>query len=142
MKKLLCLILALAVLIPAAALAADPDPIVGAWYLTLDYRETSSDDPIIAGKKYMVYILIFDESGTVYNMVAESNKNLGFYGSCSTAGAWVQSGGTYVVSLSNIGTCSPTIEDGRLIIRMTENVWYSMRRLEPGSWTDDLIVRE
>ena len=142
MKKLLSVILILVLILPAATMAAAPDPIVGAWYLSLDYRETSTDDPFMAGKKYMVYILIFDESGTIYSMVAEANQSYGFYGSCSTAGAWVQAGGTYTASLSNIGTCNPTIENERLIIRITENIWYSMRRLELGSWTDDLIYRE
>ena len=143
MKKLITVILILALFLPAAALAADQDPIVGAWYIMLDYNEMPfEDDGSVTGKNYMLYVLIFEESGTISGFSGESVQGIGFYGTGSTLGTWMNVDGVYAATIAGIGTSRPTIEDDRLILRMAGRVHYSMRRLEIGSWTDDLVYRD
>lgn len=141
MRKLITVILILSLFLPAAVLAEDPDPIVGAWYIMLDYKDAPYDDPSMAGKNYMIYVMFFEPSGTISGFSGESVQNIGFYGAGSTIGTWVKSGDTYTTSIVGIGTSNPTIEDGRLIIFAAGKIHYSMRRLEWASWENDLISR-
>lgn len=142
MKKLFAVILILALIIPAVSMAAEPDPIVGAWYLMLDYTKSPYEDSSFENKNYMIYVLFFEEDGTVSGFSGESIQGVGFYGAGTIRGTWLHAGDIYAANISGFGTSNPTIEDGRLILWASGNIYYSMRRLEWSSWTDDLIYRE
>ena len=136
MKKLIAVILILALLLPAAALAADP--IMGAWYIMLDYSAYPADS---GGKSLLLYVLLFDNQGKVFATTTEimMDNTVNSLGDC--VGEWSNNDGVYTVSLIGIGTSNPTIEDDRLIIKMYENIHYSMRKLDFGSWYTDLVMR-
>ena len=139
MKKLITLLLILALLMPATVLA-DPDPIIGAWYIMLDYREYPETEQT-AGKNYMMYIMIFEESGTISGVSAESAQDTGIAAACSAIGTWTNSDGKYTVNLIGIGSNSAEFIEDRLLVQMTQNVWYSMQRMNLGSWYSDLVYR-
>ena len=66
MKKLIAVILILAMLLPVAALAEEKDPIVGFWYAlydTIAYPEMKS---WINGADYSAFIFFFSETGEVF----------------------------------------------------------------------------
>ena len=139
MKRLLCLFLAL-VLFPVVSLADDPDPIVGAWYIMLDYKDIPASTET-AGKDFMFYILFFDEFGTVSGVSGESLESTGLYANGSGLGNWTKSGEKYTVNMIGVGETSAELSGDRLLLQMLPAVWYSMQRLNMGSWFSDIIVR-
>ena len=140
MKRLITIILIIALAVPAAAISEN-DPIVGGWYIMFDYNDMPYTDPSVAGKNYMIYTLFFEESGSISGFSGESVQGVGFYGSGSTLGTWLKNGDKYTVNIVGIGIGDATIENDRLIVKMTANIYYSMRRLEWGSWENDLITK-
>lgn len=138
MRKLVTIMLILALAVPAAV-AAENDPIVGGWYIMLDYNDMPYDDTLADGKNYMIYMLFFEESGTISGFSGESIQGAGFYGYGSTLGTWLKNGDGYTVNIIGIGISNSTIENDRLILFASDNIYYSMRRLDWGSWENDLI---
>jgi len=138
MKKLLALILIL-VFLPVVSFADDPDPIVGAWYIMLDYNEIPVSAET-AGKEFMFYIVFFDESGTISAVSGESLTSTGLYASGSAIGTWSKSGEKYTANMIGIGSNSAEISGDRLYLQMMPNVWYSMQRFHMGSWYSDIVV--
>ena len=139
MKKLLSVVLLLCLLIPAAC-AEEQDPITGAWYIMLDYSEYPATAET-AGKDYMLYIMIFEPSGRISAVSGESLQTTGLYAYGSTVGTWEKNGDAYTVSLIGVGINSAEFSGDRLLVQMTENVWYSMRRMDLANWYTDMIIR-
>ena len=89
MKRLITIILILSLAVPAAAVA-ETDPIVGGWYIMLDYHDMPYEDTsLTSGKNYMIYMLFFEENGSISGFSGESLQSIGFYGSGSTLGTWL-----------------------------------------------------
>ena len=137
MKRLLCLLLAL-VLFPVVSLADDPDPIVGAWYIMLDYKDYQV--PETAGKNYMLYIMIFEESGVLSGISGESLEGSGLIANGSSIGTWSKDGDKYVINMIGVGSNSAMFFGRNLLVQMLPTVWYSMQRMNLGSWYTDLVV--
>ena len=137
MKRLITIILILAMLLPAAALA-DPDPIVGAWYVMLDYRQSPTPD--YTGKTYMLYIMIFEEDGAI-SCISGEHLATGLYASGSTIGSWKNESGKYSVRVIGIEPGYAEFSEDRLLVQMTTNVWYSMQRMNMGDWDKELVIR-
>lgn len=140
MKKLITIILILALLLPAAAPAEQQDPILGAWYIMLDYSEYPATAES-AGKKYMLYIMIFEEDGTISGISGESLETTGLYANGSAIGTWQNNGGAYTVNMIGVGSNAAEFSGDRLLVQMTGNVWYSMQRMNWGGWYTDLVFR-
>ena len=138
MKKLIAIILILALLLPAAALAADP--IEGAWYIMLDYDD-GPQTAETADKDYMFYIMIFEPSGTISGVSCEASKTTGLFANGSAVGTWSNNGGKYTVNVVGIGSNTAEFSGDRLLVQMTENVWYSMQKMNMGGWYTDLMFR-
>lgn len=138
MKKLITIILVLAVILPAAAVA-DQDPILGAWYIMLDYSQYPA--PETAGKNYMFYIMIFEESGIITGVSGESAQGTGLTVSGGTIGSWVNNGSNYTINMIGIGSNAGEFSGDRLLVQMTANVWYSMQRMNMGDWYKDMVIR-
>ena len=141
MKKLITLILILALFLPAAALAADPDPIVGGWYVSFDYRDSPYKDPSIEGKDYMFYILFFQDDGLISGVSGEHLTESGLTANAAGLGKWSNENGVYTASIIGLGSINPVFDGDRLLVEMASSVYYSMRRLEIGSWYTDLVIR-
>jgi hypothetical protein len=140
MKKALSILLALCLMLAAAAALAETDPIIGGWYIMLDYRDVPYQADV-EGKTYMVYLMFFDDDGTISGISGERSTTTGLSALGSSIGTWSNDNGVYTANLVGIGAINPTIENDRLIVQMTEGVYYSMRRLELGSWYDDILYR-
>ena len=139
MKKLFCLLLIL-LFVPLVSFSESADPILGAWYIMLDYTEY----PVTAeteNKNYMFYIMIFEENGTVSGVSGENLKTTGLYAYGSSVGTWSNDNGKYTVNMIGVGSNSAEFDGDRLLVQMTTNVWYSMQRMNKGGWYTDLIIR-
>jgi len=138
MKKLITIILIMALALPALALA-EPDPIVGAWYMLIDYSRYPF--PEMQGKNYMIYVLIFEESGIISGISGESAQGDGLTASGSTLGAWVKNGDSYTVSMIGIGNNKAEFHGDRLHVQMLDNIWYSLQRMDFSDYYTDVIVK-
>ena len=137
MKRLIALILAI-VLFPVVSLSEEPDPIVGAWYIMLDYNEIPVSAET-AGKDFMFYIVFFDEDGKISGVSGESLETTGLYANGSGVGSWSNVDGKYTVNMIGVGSNSAELSGDRLFLQMLPNVWYSMQRLNMGSWYSDIV---
>lgn len=137
MKKLLCVLLIIALLVPVMAFA--DDPIVGAWYVMFDYKDYPQSAET-AGKNCMLYMLFFDQSGVISGLSAEY-ADTGWTASASVVGTWSNSDGTYTVNLIGIGSFPAEFSNDRLLVKIAENAWYSMRSMEWSNWYTDIILR-
>jgi len=141
MKKLITIILAMALILPTAAPAEDKDPIIGAWYIMLDYRDIP-ETPESAGKNYMIYIMIFDDSGSITGITAEDIQNSGMVAQGAAIGTWSKTDDGYTVNMIGVGSNRAEFSDDRLLVQMVQNVWYSMQRLNMGSWYNEIVIRQ
>ena len=139
MKKLLAIILILALLLPAAAMAA-MDPIVGVWYIMLDYGEYP--DPSTEGKDIMFYVLLFDSKNVISAVTYERNKDGTMAAQAANMGTWSKNDdGTYTTNMIGAGTLKAVMNGDRLEVQMLEKIWYSMQRMNFGSWYTDILSR-
>lgn len=117
------------------------DPIIGSWYIMLDYKEAPQTGET-AGKNYMLYIMIFEESGTISAISGESLESSGLYANGSAVGTWSKDeDGRYTVNILGLGSNKAEISGDRLLVQMTQDIWYSMQRMNMGGWYTDMILR-
>lgn len=140
MKKLITITLILALLLPVAVLAEAPDPIVGAWYMMLDYRQ-GPQTAETKGKKLMILIMIFEEDGTLSWITSDSDETNGIVVQGETVGTWSRNGNNYNVNIIGTGTNRAELTDDRLLVEVMQNAWYTMRPMELGSWYSDVVFR-
>ena len=140
MKRIISVLLIICIVFPVCSFADDQDPIVGAWYIMLDYRE-GPQMAETAGKTYMFYILFFEGSGNISAVSGEATESFGLTASGSRVGQWVKENGKYSLSIVGIGTNPAEFSGDRLLVQVTTNVWYSMQRMNLGGWYTDMIVR-
>ena len=138
MKKLLCLLLVF-LFVPVFSFA-DPDPILGAWYIMFDYSEYPAS-PQTASKNYMIFIIVFEENGVISGISGESTDAAGLTASGSAIGTWKNENGSYTLNIVGVGSNSGEFSGDRLLVQMAPNVWYSMQRLNLGDWYTDLVIR-
>lgn len=139
MKRFFILFLVFVLCVPFAS-AEGKDPIIGAWYIMLDYKEGPSVQEA-ADKNYMIYILFFNDDGTIDGISAEDLQSSGMVVEGASVGKWSNDKGVYTANIMGIGSSSPTIENDRLLLKMVDNIYYSMRRLDMGDWYTDIVYR-
>ena len=116
MKKLITIILILALLLPAAALA-DPDPIVGCWYVSIN-QDDMKPEGRIPGISYEVRVLYFDETGIIKQGTFGFGNSYGLSESRDPlqVGSWSKNdNGKYTTVYDNI-VAESYIEDDMLYI--------------------------
>ena len=131
MKKLLAMILILALLLPAAALSGNSDPIVGAWYMFYSKNETPEMAATFGACEIMTAVYDFWENGTI--TLSETDVLDG----ASTpaymaAGKWEKDGDTYQYSILGVGSGKCLIEGDSLLLGLNDNVVYmKLHRMIP-----------
>ena len=132
MKKLITVILILAMLLPAAALAEDPDPIVGSWYIMLDIKGSILEQAFPEDALRFISIMTFTEDGKI--LYGEQD----YYGSGkidapqpAIYGKWEKNGSKYGISILAKGTDQAFIEDGLLYVAaFNEGIYFGYRKME------------
>lgn len=133
MKKLITIILILAMLLPAAALAEDRDPIVGSWYMLYDkslYPEMAAN---FSNTDLIIMIFSFQEDGTV--IVTENDITNGVSkASGAVAGKWEKGDPLYKYSILGMGQGDAYVDEGCIYLNIgTEDQrgYFRMRKMEP-----------
>ena len=89
----------------------------------------------------MLYIIIFEESGTLSGISGVSLEGSGLTANGSSIGTWSKDGDKYIVNMVGVGSNSAMFFGQNLLVQMLPTVWYSMQRMNLGSWYTDIIVR-
>ena len=116
MKKLLAIILILAILLPAAVLA-ETDPIVGYWYSFFDMKAYPELVASIGDYDHVIAMYYFDESGVIC-LLENDVKNSRSTPTYAAGGKWEKSAYGYNASIIGIGETTVTIRDENLLIKV------------------------
>ena len=138
MRKLFVLFLILSLILPAAALAEDPDPIVGYWYIYADfdlYPEMKSISSVSFDNALSVYR--FESSGVVY-LLENDITNGTSTPTYTPAGKWTKNGNDYEYDIIGMDHGTMVIEDDDLWISYQNNAFMMrLRRIYPFNFYKD-----
>ena len=132
MKKLITIILILALLLPAAAPAEDQEPIVGCWYVY--YSKAVTPELATSYQNYdrVIAVYIFNADGTITCLehdYKEGGTDLPMYNS---AGKWGHEGNDYKYSIIGLGEGKAFVKDGFIYLGIQNNMFYlKLRWLYP-----------
>lgn len=130
MKKLITVTLILALLLPAAALAEDPDPIVGAWYLYFD-SNVMPEFVQNFGYDFVVCVYLFMKDGTILTTETDilNGSSQPMFGA---AGKWSKEAKDYKYSIVGLGEGKLFIDDERINLQLNAtNTYMQLRKLYP-----------
>ena len=130
MKKLIAITLILALILPAVALAEDPDPIVGAWYLYFDSNVTPE---FVANFNYdfIVGVYLFMKDGTILSTETDikDGSSQPLFGA---AGKWSKESKDYKYSIIGLGEGTAYVADERIGLQLSGTTTYmELRKLYP-----------
>ena len=131
MKKLLVMILILAMILPVAAWA-ETDPIVGSWYFLYDksaYPEMSS---LFEGYDIAFSIYWFMENGTIMSTDLSATGESGNT-KYAAAGRWRKTDSGYSYSIIGSGEGTAVLDGDELFLTISgkENLYMMIRRMIP-----------
>ena len=128
MKKLITIILILALLLPASALA-DRDKIVGSWYVLNDYTEYPELASTSNGCDIIIMIYTFFEDGTI---MCTENDIVGKTGNVqsSPTGKWEKTGDTYKYSMIGFGEGIIKFEEeNSILLSFLDQGYFRMHKM-------------
>ena len=136
MKKLLAIVLILALIVPAAAMAADPDPIVGCWYMVFDVNDYSEKDRAaflknvhILDTQMEVHVFWFTEGGEIYKTVTQFHPGYSDVDGGSIAGTWTKlEDGRYSVVLFSKQNIQKIVDNAMTI--QAGDAKHTIRKME------------
>ena len=140
MKRLITIILILALAVPAAALADDRDPIVRAWYMYYNKLDAPEMESAFKGIDQQSGIYFFYEDGIIYISSIAISKKDGTPGYLS-CGKWEKVNGKYNVSIMGIGQGEALIEGDNLLVNIQDNYYFILHKLIPINPFTDYVTR-
>ncbi len=142
MKRLLVILLALAMLLPITAFAADTDPIVGQWYFAFDSIATPEFAANFAPYEKVIGIYLFLENGTVMCLELDVQDGAGTP-TYLAQGKWEKDGDQYHCNIMGFGEGAAIIEDDSLLMQ-AENaggIYIRFRKLIPFNPYKDYVYK-
>ena len=140
MKKLLTVVLILAMLMPAAAPAEERDPIVGCWYMYIDgdlYPDLAAS---FGGCDTYLQFYYFLEDGTIkgYDNTSSGGtmtQNYVLYGT------WQKADNGYSINIPTVGTGYVYIDRDLIIFPLiyVQDTYQVMRRAIPFDPNSDIV---
>lgn len=145
MKKLITAIIALAMILTAVpALADDPDPIVGAWYIHFEIPGSPVESQFPDISRF-VCIFTFEEDGTVTSYEADYNRDgsTALSNGPNVVGRWTRTANGYSVSWMGVGTNPAYLrEDDLYVICLSPGVYYRAHKMTLGDWYTDIVTAD
>lgn len=117
MRKLITMLLIAAMLLPAAALAEESDPIVGYWYLYIDIDLYPEMAGAYNGKDYIIDLYHFMGDGTITGAVIEQTGREGT-ATFHPVGKWQKEDNHYIISIFGAGNADLHIKNGLLYFNL------------------------
>ena len=130
MKKLITIILILALAVPAVAMAKDPASICGKWSFYWDTRpmneEYNNGKPMMSFLVQSMDLYVYEDN-TAYLTMASVKRSGEFYQEWpAMSGVWTFTGKGFTFMLGNNKYNAEFDTNGRLLLYMVEDVPYPM----------------
>lgn len=127
MKKLIAVIMTLAMLLPAAALAED---VIGSWYMLYDKTVVPEMASSFNNCDLIVATYSFMPDGTI--ILTENDITSGESDPhCGPTGKWEANGTEYTYSIMGLGTGKAYVKDGMIYLELKNNIFLKLRQMEP-----------
>jgi len=131
MKRLITIILILVMVVPAAALADEQDPIVGTWYMYCDVPGSPMESSYPDLDSSLI-LFTFDKSGNIFYIELDYKGTTVTPNDRIIAGKWKKNGSTYKVSIIAGGVSDAFIKNGMLHAAVfNSDLYMVLRKLEP-----------
>ena len=142
MKRLLIILLALALVLPVSAFAADTDPIVGQWYFAFDSVATPEFAYNFAPYDKVIGIYLFLESGTVMCLELDLQNETGTP-TYVAQGKWEKVDDQYNYSIMGFGEGTAILEEDTLLLGLqnANGICVRLRRLIPFNPYKDYVYK-
>jgi len=128
MKKLITIILILALILPAAALAADHSP-VGVWYMCYSKAATPEFASNFGEENdYALEILFLTEDGTVLKLVHDVAGKTG-NPSFGAAGKWEKTSDGFTFAIAGFGSGKMKVEENNIYLQISEHNYLKLRKM-------------
>ncbi len=130
MKKLFIFLLILA-MVPVIAIAEEPDPILGSWYMFYDKNETPEIENLFPDYNMIIEIYTFQSDGLI--MVTENairsatDSNLHH----NPIGKWSRTGDEYSYSMIGVGENTCYFKDNELFLTLEQGTGLRLHKLLP-----------
>ena len=140
MKKLLCMLIVLVLILPSFSFADDPDPIIGSWYLFMDIKGSIFESSLPNVSK-LYCVITFEESGKLLYCEFSYNGEKGEANTPAVMGEWKNNGSDYTVSFLFTGTETAYIKNDMLYLAiLSPGVHFGFNRMHPIDFYSDVEV--
>lgn len=130
MKRLLCIILVF-ILLPVLAIAENPDPIIGSWYMMINIKG-SPLEATAPDYTRTIIILTLEESGNVILSEIDFKGEKLETNTPMVCGEWKKNGSEYSISIISTGTVRAFINKELLHIDLyNSGIYFGLRKMEP-----------
>lgn len=130
MKRLLCIILVF-ILLPVLAIAENPDPIIGSWYMMINIKG-SPLEATAPDYTRTIIILTLEESGNVILSEIDFKGEKVETNTPMVCGEWKKNGSEYSISIISTGKVRAFINKELLHIDLyNSGIYFGLRKMEP-----------
>ena len=134
MKKLIAVLLILAVLIPVTAIA-ERDPIVGTWYI---YSGIVDDSELREQAYFELSLFHFTEDGNIFSSTYDvSDKGITTVKDYKVIGLWTVKDGKYFVNIWMTGAKEVEIEANSIFIPVND-YYIRIKKLDEVNYVTDM----
>ena len=138
MKRLITIILILALTLPAAAVAEEQDQIVGTWYMYCNVPGSPMESSYPDLDSSLI-LFTFEKSGNVFYIELDYKGTIVTPNDRVIAGKWEKDGSNYKVSIIAGGVSDAFIKDGMLHAAVFNSELYMvLRKLEPFDFYNEM----
>lgn len=125
-RKLISVLLITAIaILPVAALAVEPDPVVGYWYVFIDLKEYPEMASTAGNYDNMLSMYYFNESGSIY-LLENDMKDYAATPMFTGNGRWEKTSSGYNVSIIGFGETTMIVSEDTAYLKIP-NTQLSMK---------------
>ena len=130
MKRLITIILILAMIMPAAVCAEEQDPIIGTWYINFRIKGSPMESDL-SEFDTSIMLITFSETSSIYLIELDYSGSKLTNNGLNTIGKWEKTGTGYELSIISVGISNAVIQDGMLNAAIyNTGIYMKYRRLE------------
>lgn len=125
MKKLLCILLIVALFLPSAVLADETDPIVGCWYVYSGFVDNSD-----IYFEFHTFVFTFDGNvfSTKYDISEDGTTSAKDY---HVIGLWTKEDGKYYINIGLEGAEELIVDNDTIFFPVTDSMKLRIRKMTP-----------
>lgn len=143
MKRILSLILSIALLIPAAhAMGEKADPLVGSWYVYMEVSEAPAIETL-QGYTHILMGFVFEPDGRIRFYEYDFKESGANPIEPTTSGKWEGGdGGVYTISQIGLDSGNAYLAGDLLYYPITNGAYYVLHRMTSMNWYSEIMYED